>query len=177
MTDLENALPCTCNASPRPPGRHFGDCPARHRPAVEKLLAEKDAQFTECDACCFRYDAKHTLEDGSYSCPNCGQEAAEAHAEKLAAALRPFATYGKILHGQLASPESVVVALFDTRLTVADFRCATAIWEADDARTALQETAPCKTCGGSGGVCQEKTSDLGWREMIWQDCPDCGEKR
>jgi hypothetical protein len=46
-------------------------------PAVEQLCAQakaprpSTAATVECEKCCFRYGAEHTLADGSYECPVC----------------------------------------------------------------------------------------------------------
>ena len=48
--------------------------------------------------------------------------AAEQRVAAMREALEPFANYGHILLGQLSRPENIVVQLWDTKLTVDDFR-------------------------------------------------------
>lgn len=83
-----------------------------------------------------KYECEHCgegFEEFSAVCPNCSkcgtlhsepvtirEQAAEI--ERLREALMPFAAHGVILRGQRVSNESVIAELFNSKLTVSDFR-------------------------------------------------------
>lgn len=55
----------------------------------------------------------------------------DAEIKRLREALKPFAEYGKVLHGQLSRDDKAILELFDIQITVRDLRNAADAYEGE----------------------------------------------